>query len=78
MLCPNCGDKMLVEHCPVTRSSTFEEYKVDHKEARLVPAAHYRCEGCDSEWAWIKGVKGILFIDGAIEPRGYPKWMGVY
>ena len=31
---------------------------------RTIPAAHYYCASCDSEWAWTKGVRKLWQIDG--------------
>lgn len=65
MNCPNCGDKMEREDCPMVEGSSLEWLRKTGQPTIAISAAHYYCDGCDSEWSWIKGVKGLLFIDGA-------------
>jgi len=65
MNCPNCKAKMEVEHSPIVRGSTFEEYRRTGRETHQTPSANYYCVECDSEWVWIRGVRGVRMIDGA-------------
>lgn len=64
MNCPNCKEPMEAEHSPLVISSSYEHYRRTGEETAQVPSSNYYCGGCDSEWVWIKGVKGIRQIDG--------------
>ncbi len=64
MNCPNCNTQMECEQAPMVRGSTWDEYRRTGRETHSVPAAHYRCEGCDSEWVWMRNEK-IACVDAA-------------
>lgn len=66
MNCPDCGAKMEYENAPMVQ--------YPHP---TVPSAHYRCDGCDSEWVWFRKQK-LRKIDGAIDVGIYPNRINSY
>lgn len=64
MKCPNCNEVMEREDIALVEQTSLKEYRRTKSNTKLIPGAHYYCSGCDSEWCWIRGVKGILQIDG--------------
>lgn len=68
MNCPDCNAPMEGEDVPMLIDlKPAPGYKVmgDPLEGRFCPHKHYRCDECDCEWVWTKGVSGIRKLDGA-------------
>lgn len=54
-VCPRCGGKLEGEAAPIQEGVGCA--------LRGVQAAHYRCDGCDSEWATV-GREPLRLVDG--------------
>lgn len=64
MKCPNCQETMDCEQVPQVVSTTLSELARTGRDVKTIPAAHYYCGGCDSEWVWTRNEK-ILCVDAA-------------
>lgn len=64
MKCPNCKDEMEGEQAPMVVAATASSYLKAGRTTKMVRGAHYRCDGCDSEWVWIQKDK-LRCIDAA-------------
>ena len=71
MNCPNCGTKMECEQSGLAVPKTLAELATaPTNPIKMVPAAHYYCDGCDSEWVWSMCNK-IKCIDGGNVPAHF-------
>ena len=61
MNCPNCSSKMESES---SAEVTFSPGPESSKSAIHTPTVLYRCEECDAEFVWRKGVRGLRLLDG--------------
>lgn len=57
MKCPHCGVGMQREDCLDVAGRNI---------GKSVPAALYRCKRCQSEFLWVKGIKGLKSIGGRV------------
>jgi hypothetical protein len=66
MQCPNCGTKMQSESLSLVQAPTgWNEYtRTAFYLLKPIPSTHYYCDGCDSEWVWTRGTRGLVFLDG--------------